>query len=54
MPDLSETGASSADVVDPAKSAIAEDTWNDTESESSEAQSKRVRRRGDVWCLCFE
>jgi len=47
MLDLSEAGADSIDAIDqPTKrssSAAAEDTWNDTESEASEQQSRRVQ-----------
>jgi len=47
MSDLSDTGGvSSHDVVAPTKSAIAEeDTWDDTESEASEAHGRKVRRQ---------
>jgi len=47
MSDLSETGAVSFDIVDqPTKqslSAAVEDTWDDTESESSQQLSRKVK-----------
>jgi len=53
--DLSEAGAASLDVVDqPTKlstSAVEEDCWDDTESETSEQQSRKVKETVFTACI---
>jgi len=48
MSDVSEAGAGSLHAVSAAKTAMTDDTWDDSESESLEAHGKHVRIHGDV------
>ena len=51
--DLSAIGGSSVDAVDPAKTAMTEDTWDDTESESLELPGNKVRTHNRrLLCVC--
>jgi len=46
MPCLSDTGVGSSDAVNVVETAVTEDTWDDSDAESSEEHDKNVSIHG--------